>query len=311
MNILCVICHDSLQQSEKIVFSHCGHVFHFSCLSKWLQRSKTCPQCREKVTENGVYKVYFTFSNSETGLDNGDNLSFQGRIDNLQFQILMRDKNIKYHISKNATLEKQNAGLRQEVRKVESEINQKNSAIYALKEQITYFKEKYGKYKVLVQKLSKKEKEMEQFQYMRDTFSKGSLEDIRKVIEETNHDTLVTCIYFMRKEFEEHLELCKSEKLSLQHRVSKLENLNTLRQSHVRQSGNQRNSDKNSSNIIQKDVYGQTNTKRKTENQNTPLSPRIKTYIKMNQDDLSTTPECPTIIKAKPRLQPAQAMQPK
>ncbi|KAM0724921.1 E3 ubiquitin-protein ligase TRAIP [Formica fusca] len=309
MNILCVICHDFLQPSETVVFSHCGHVFHFSCLSRWLERSKTCPQCREKVTENRIYKAYFTFPNSETVLDNGDNSSFQGRIDSLQFQILLKDKNIKYHISKNATLEKQNAGLRQEVRKVESEINQKNSAIHALKEQITYFKEKYGKYKVLVQKLSKKEKELEQFQYMRDTFSKGSLEDIRRVIEKTkDHDTLVTCISVMRKKFEERLELCESENLSLRHRVSKLENLNTLpRQSHVRQSGNQRNSDKNSSNIVQKVVvYGQTNTKRKTENQNTSLSPRIKTDIKMNQGDLSTTTECPSIIK-RAKLRPGNS----
>lgn len=35
---------------------------------------------------------------------------------------------------------------------------------------------------------------------MRDTFSKGSLEDIRRVIEKTkDHDTLVTCISVMRK----------------------------------------------------------------------------------------------------------------
>lgn len=63
----------------------------------------------------------------------------------------------------------------------------------------------------------------------------------------------------MFREFEERLDLCKSENLSLRHQVSKLGNLNTLsRQSHVKQSGNQKNSDKNSFNIIQKiDVYGQ------------------------------------------------------
>ncbi|KAL6435896.1 hypothetical protein ACFW04_005631 [Cataglyphis niger] len=308
MNILCVICHDFLQPSEKIVFTHCGHVFHLSCLSRWLERSKTCPQCREKVTENNIYKVYFTFPNSETISDNADSSSFQGRIDSLQFQILLKDKNIEYHVSKNVTLEKQNAGLRQEVRKVESEINRKNCAIHALKEQITYFKEKYGKYKVLAQKFSQKEKELEQFQHIRDTFSKGSLEDISRVIEKTkDHDTLITCISVMRKEFEERLELCKSENLSLRHQVSKLENFNTQsRQSHVKQSGNQK--DENSFNIIQKiDVYGQTNTKRKTENPNTSLSLRIKTDIKMNQKGLSTTSECPINIKrAKLRLQPAQ-----
>lgn len=116
------------------------------------------------MTESRIYRVYFTFPNNETASDNADSSLLQGRIDSLQFQILVKDKNIKCHLSKIVTLEKQNAGLRQEVRKVESEINQKNSAIHALNEQITYFKEKYGKYKVLAQKLSQREKELEQFQ---------------------------------------------------------------------------------------------------------------------------------------------------
>jgi len=93
-----------------------------------------------------------------------DNSTLQGRIDSLQFQILLNERNIKHYTSKNAILEKQNAGLRQEVRKVESEISQKNSAIYALKEQINYFKEKYREYDILKEKLSQKEKEVEQFQ---------------------------------------------------------------------------------------------------------------------------------------------------
>lgn len=116
------------------------------------------------MTENRIYRVYFTFPNSETASENADNSSLEGRIDSLQFQLLLKEKNIKYYTSKNVTLEKQNAGLRQEVRKVESEINQKNSAIHVLKEQITYFKEKYGKYKFLTQKLYQKEKELEQLQ---------------------------------------------------------------------------------------------------------------------------------------------------
>lgn len=103
--------------------------------------------------------------NTEIAADNADNSTLQGRIENLQFQILLNEKNIKHYNSKNATLEKQNAGLRQEVRKVESEINQKNSAIYALKEQIKYFKdESHLTYDVLKKKLSQKEREVIEFQ---------------------------------------------------------------------------------------------------------------------------------------------------
>lgn len=65
------------------------------------------------------------------------------------------------------------------------------------------------------------------------------------------------CLYFLFREFEERLEFCKSENLSLQHRVNKLEII-LPRQNHIKQSGNQRNSDKNSPNITQKeDVYSE------------------------------------------------------
>lgn len=88
----------------------------------------------------------------------------QERIDSLKFQVLLNEKNIKYYTSKNETLEKQNAGLRQEVRKVESEINKKNSKIYLLKEQIKDLKEKFMEHEILKHKLSQKEEEMENLQ---------------------------------------------------------------------------------------------------------------------------------------------------
>lgn len=71
---------------------------------------------------------------------------------------------------------------------------------------------------------------------------------------------LYALLYFLFREFEERLEFYKSENLSLQHRVNKLET--TLpRQNHIKQSGNQRNLErcnKNSPDITQEeDVYSQ------------------------------------------------------
>lgn len=88
-------------------------------------------------------------------------MSVQQKIDSLEFKVLLHEKNMSHYISKNETLEKQNAGLRQEVRKVESEINQKNSVIYNLKEEIRQYKEKFKEYEKLKHKLSYKEKEVD------------------------------------------------------------------------------------------------------------------------------------------------------
>lgn len=115
------------------------------------------------MTESTIHRAHFTFSNTETAVDNADN-SLQGRIDSLKFQILLNEKNIEYYTSKNATLENQNAGLRQEVRKVESEISKKNSTIYALKEKIRCFEKKHLEYEAMEKKLSQKEREVERFQ---------------------------------------------------------------------------------------------------------------------------------------------------
>ncbi|XP_011692834.1 PREDICTED: E3 ubiquitin-protein ligase TRAIP-like isoform X2 [Wasmannia auropunctata] len=195
MKILCIICHDLLIPTEDIFFTHCGHVFHHRCLSQWFERSKTCPQCRARTAEDRIHKAHFTVSNTE---DNEDNL--QGRIDSLKFQVLLNERNIKHYISKNAVLEKQNAGLRLEVRKVESEIRQKNSNIYALKDEIRYFKEKHQEYEVLKKELSEKKREVKQFRDIYKTLSTSTLDDMQDIIRETtDRNTLMNYIFVMKK----------------------------------------------------------------------------------------------------------------
>ncbi|KAL0106728.1 hypothetical protein PUN28_015341 [Cardiocondyla obscurior] len=200
MKILCSICHDLLSSSDDIFFTRCGHVFHHRCLVQWLQRSQTCPQCRENVTEKLIHRAHFTISNADTTTDNADNSSFYGQIDNLKFQILLNEKNIKYYTSKNATLEKQNSGLRHEVRKVEREISQKNSTIHALRTQLRHLKEKNLEYKILQLKFSQKQKEIKHYLSIRNTLATGTREKVHKIVGNTmDHKALYNCILFMRK----------------------------------------------------------------------------------------------------------------
>lgn len=43
----------------------CGHIFHENCLTEWIKRSKTCPQCRKKTCR--PTRIYPNFTNA--GLD--------------------------------------------------------------------------------------------------------------------------------------------------------------------------------------------------------------------------------------------------
>lgn len=140
MNIVCVICSDLLTPSEDVFHTPCGHIFHYPCLIQWLERSKTCPQCREKTTEAKIHRIYFNFSNNDTIKE--DATCLQQKLDNLTFQVRLKDKNISNLTESNEKLEKMTTGLRQEVRKIESEMNGKNSAIHALKEQIKFYKQR-------------------------------------------------------------------------------------------------------------------------------------------------------------------------
>lgn len=38
MNIICVICSDLLVPSDDVFYTPCGHIFHFACVTQWLER---------------------------------------------------------------------------------------------------------------------------------------------------------------------------------------------------------------------------------------------------------------------------------
>lgn len=44
----CSICQESLLESGTRI-THCGHVFHNTCISEWFTRSVFCPMCRHDI----------------------------------------------------------------------------------------------------------------------------------------------------------------------------------------------------------------------------------------------------------------------
>ncbi len=53
--ILCPICHESINVSffeNNTNKTTCSHYFHSNCINKWLEKSSTCPVCREQLKEN-------------------------------------------------------------------------------------------------------------------------------------------------------------------------------------------------------------------------------------------------------------------
>lgn len=48
----CCICSSEFDDVVELRKLHCGHYFHSSCLAGWLERSLTCPLCREDLAGN-------------------------------------------------------------------------------------------------------------------------------------------------------------------------------------------------------------------------------------------------------------------
>ncbi|KAJ8711595.1 hypothetical protein PYW08_008549 [Mythimna loreyi] len=91
MNILCTICSDLVNQAENIYVTKCGHIFHHQCLAQWIERSKTCPQCRNKVTDKCMFRLFPTVSNEN---NSEDAATLQSRLDDAQLQL--RQQRLKY-----------------------------------------------------------------------------------------------------------------------------------------------------------------------------------------------------------------------
>ncbi|XP_023290550.1 E3 ubiquitin-protein ligase TRAIP [Orussus abietinus] len=198
MNLICVICSELLTPSDEAFSTPCGHVFHLPCVTQWLERSKTCPQCRERVTQNKIHRLYFNFSNSESIKE--DPYLLQVRLDNQKLQLSLKNEDIKILTQEKKTFERQAAGLRAEVKALQTEINKLTNAIHALKEQVKYFKNLSTEADKAKQDAARFKKKLDEMRHLQIMLS-APPEDVDEMIKTTkDHNTLITYISVMKRE---------------------------------------------------------------------------------------------------------------
>lgn len=60
---------------------------------QWMERSKSCPQCRNKCTERNIFRIYF---NNNVNLDSTENTAnLVETVDNLTLQMREKDQSLK------------------------------------------------------------------------------------------------------------------------------------------------------------------------------------------------------------------------
>ena len=43
----CIICLDNMKKDDDIIIIKCGHKYHKTCLMKWFNKKKICPECHQ------------------------------------------------------------------------------------------------------------------------------------------------------------------------------------------------------------------------------------------------------------------------
>uniref|UniRef100_A0A6E8VPX5 RING-type domain-containing protein n=1 Tax=Anopheles coluzzii TaxID=1518534 RepID=A0A6E8VPX5_ANOCL len=59
MELSCSVCSELYVPTVHVVITPCGHMFHNDCILPWLERSRTCPDCRTECNASGLTKVHF------------------------------------------------------------------------------------------------------------------------------------------------------------------------------------------------------------------------------------------------------------
>ncbi|XP_066262669.1 uncharacterized protein [Euwallacea similis] len=109
MHITCVICSDLFTPSADIYSTQCGHIFHYTCLLHWFENSKTCPQCRNKVSTKSLVRLYVNVAQSQ---DLGDDVTvLQHKLDSIEFSMKLKEQEMKNIAIKNKEIENKNKAL--------------------------------------------------------------------------------------------------------------------------------------------------------------------------------------------------------
>lgn len=64
----CPICFDTIHSQERITILSCNHVYHRSCINRWIEVSLkkntySCPKCRHEEVYYPIMRRYYKLGN--------------------------------------------------------------------------------------------------------------------------------------------------------------------------------------------------------------------------------------------------------
>lgn len=158
MNIICAICNDLIIPSGRVYMTKCGHVFHQYCLQKWTEQAQSCPQCRARVSDKEMYRMYPTLAEPV----DADPTTLQNRLDDAELRL--REERMQLEIEKGACRQVMESFKRtkETLQRTEKELRRCESTIADYKCQISMLRVQDNR----LQDLKKENEELRQSVYM-------------------------------------------------------------------------------------------------------------------------------------------------
>ncbi|XP_050094811.1 E3 ubiquitin-protein ligase TRAIP-like [Anopheles aquasalis] len=215
MNLLCAICSDLFLPSDDVHSTTCGHMFHYACLLQWLQRSPTCPQCRNRCTESKLVKVYFNVAASATAEDGAQLLV---KLDNLTLRLHESEKSLKDFQKKNADHKEEQKKVRKILLGLEDQLRAKETALFAYKHEIDMLR---GDRKLMVkmqEELDTLRPKLEAYATIKQALTSTVQEVEQMLTSDTRRETVIALAAALKRELQAQ-EMKRKEQSDRIHRL--------------------------------------------------------------------------------------------
>ncbi|ALC42581.1 nopo [Drosophila busckii] len=218
LNLNCVICAELFTHSDEVHVTVCGHMFHHSCLKQWMDRSKTCPQCRNKCTTRNIFRVYFNLANLDVShIDVG---SLQEQLDNAKLAMKMKEQEHKKADQQVKELKETQKKCLKTIAGLEQKVQKRDFTLSSYVEQISILKNDAR----VVDELRKENKNLKQQIHTMESISAiltaGSAEAEALLKNETNPHVLANWVSTLKRE----LRQCETKKTELRNVLKLVQN---------------------------------------------------------------------------------------
>lgn len=183
MRLTCIVCRELTLPSEDIHGAPCGHFFHYTCWIGWLERSKTCPQCRKKTTDKQLFRLYFNLAEGE-GEEVEDAAAINNKLDSLSFNLRCKERDLataKEELEKELNV---NKGLRNEIVKYKKKLDDADTHRQCLEEKVTYLRLQAKEAEQAKAQVTSLRTKLERLSRM-ETIIHGNVEDVQAVLDTT------------------------------------------------------------------------------------------------------------------------------